>query len=206
MKCNVLKHEFADSANGNRYCKLEVKPANDEWATSFNYVMFVTEAMEEALEKNFPKFIYLDEKRIETPEKFYRVWATDGPNYSAGEMVSRTDRATGELVPVVFDNIRVVIRTLPDGTPARGEDAEKLMMSAWNRGISDGTIIPVSQYGETTIDNNIAVPNSDPFAGASTADEGEITSTEQPAAEQQPQQVAPTRPVVNRPQGRTIRQ
>ena len=29
MKCNILAHEFNTSSNGNLYCKLEVKPANE---------------------------------------------------------------------------------------------------------------------------------------------------------------------------------
>ena len=188
MKCNVLSHEFNTATNGNRYCKLEVKPANDEWAQSFNYVMFVTDAMEEALERNFPKFIFLSEVRVQTPEPFYRVWMTDSNNGSAGDFVTRTDRTTGEMIPVQFNDIRVIIRTLPDGTPARGEDAEKLMMSAWNRGLSDGSIVPLSEYGDGSIDNNIAVSGSDPFAGASSATEDDITNPPVQQPEQQPVQ------------------
>ena len=45
MKCIIIGHEFAEANTGNLYCKLEVRPANDEWAASFNYVMFITDAM-----------------------------------------------------------------------------------------------------------------------------------------------------------------
>lgn len=170
MKCQVIAHEFNTSENGNIYCKLEVKPANDEWAASFNYVMFVTEAMQTTLEANFPKFIYLEEKRMKTPEPFYRVWATDGPGYSQGEFVSRPNREDpNNPTLIVFNDIKVVIRTMPDGTPARGEDAEKLLESQWNRGIANGTIIPVSYYGDNPTEDN-AVNTADPFAGATTAD------------------------------------
>lgn len=178
MKQTILSHEFAESTNGNLYCKLEVKPADDEWASSFNYVMFVTEAMKENLEKNFPKFIYLEEVRVKTPEPFYRIWQQDGNGYSEGDTVSRTNRVTGEVTPVVFEDIRVVIRTLPDGTPARGEDAEKLMLSSWNRGIADGSIVPLSQ-------NNIAdIESADSFDGASSVGD-DIPEEEKPAASQQ---------------------
>ena len=57
MKCIIIGHEFAEANTGNLYCKLEVRPANDEWAASFNYVMFITEAMKESLEAKFPKEI-----------------------------------------------------------------------------------------------------------------------------------------------------
>ena len=189
MKQQILNHEFATSSNGNTYCKLEVKPANDEWAASFNYVMFVTDAMKENLEKNFPKFIYLEEVRVKTPEPFNRVWMSDGNGYSEGDLVSRTNRVTGEVTPVVFEDIRIVIRTLPDGTPARGEDAEKLMLYAWNRGINDGSIIPLSQ-------NNIAdlelSTGADMFAGAeSVGDEIPVETTETPVQPAQGNQVIP---------------
>ena len=114
MKCIIIGHEFAEANTGNLYCKLEVRPANDEWAVSFNYVMFITEAMKESLEARFPKEIYLQEIRMQTPEPFNRVWATDGNNHMQGEIVCN---AKGD--PIVFNDIKVVIRTLPDGTPAR---------------------------------------------------------------------------------------
>lgn len=173
MKCNVIGHEFNQAENGNLYCKLEVKPANDEWAASFNYVMFVTEAMQAQLEANFPKFIYLQEIRKETPEPFYRTWATDGPNYTQGEFVTRPSKDPGaEPEAVVFKDIKVVIRTMPDGTPARGEDADKLLQSQWQRGINNGTIIPISVYGDSTVDNNTGqvAGGADPFAGGTSAD------------------------------------
>lgn len=186
MKCQVIAHEFNTSENGNIYCKLEVKPANDEWAASFNYVMFVTEAMQTTLEANFPKFIYLEEKRMKTPEPFYRVWATDGPGYSQGEFVSRPNREDPDNpMLIVFNDIKVVIRTMPDGTPARGEDAEKLLESQWNRGIANGTIIPVSYYGDNPAENH-AVNTADPFAGASTADPA--IAEQQSQESQQPKQ------------------
>lgn len=186
MKCQVIAHEFNTSENGNIYCKLEVKPANDEWAASFNYVMFVTEAMQTTLEANFPKFIYLEEKRMKTPEPFYRVWATDGPGYSQGEFVSRPNREDpNNPTLIVFNDIKVVIRTMPDGTPARGEDAEKLLESQWNRGIANGTIIPVSYYGDNPTEDN-AVNTADPFAGASTADPA--IAEQQSQESQQPKQ------------------
>lgn len=193
MKCNILAHEFNTSSNGNLYCKLEVKPANDEWAQSFNYVMFVTEAMQEALEKNFPKFIFLKEERVQTPEPFYRVWMSSDNNHEEGSIVSRVDRTTGEIIPIVFNDIKVVIRTLPDGTPARGEDAEKLCMSNWNRGISDGSIVPLSAYYEGGIDNNIAQSGGDAFAGAESAPEG-TADTSEPEQEQEVQPTQNTQP------------
>lgn len=182
MKQQILSHEFATATNGNLYCKLEVKPTNDEWATSFTYVMFVTEAMKESLEKNFPKFIYLEEVRVKTPEPFNRVWMNDGNGYSEGDIVARTNKLTGEVTPVVFDDIKVVIRTLPTGEPARGEDAEKLMLSAWNRGINEGSIVPLSQ-------NNIAdlEPTGDAFAGAESVGDSvpeEVTVAQTVAAPQ----------------------
>jgi hypothetical protein len=197
MKQQILNHEFATSSNGNTYCKLEVKPANDEWAASFNYVMFVTDAMKENLEKNFPKFIYLEEVRVKTPEPFNRVWMSDGNGYSEGDLVSRINRVTGEVTPVVFDDIKVVIRTLPTGEPARGEDAEKLMLSAWNRGINDGSIIPLSQ-------NNIAdlelSTGDDMFAGAeSVGDEIPVETTETPAQPAQSVQGNQVIPGIQRP-------
>lgn len=185
MKCQVIAHEFNTSENGNIYCKLEVKPANDEWAASFNYVMFVTEAMQTTLEANFPKFIYLEEKRMKTPEPFYRIWATDGPGYSAGEFVSRPNREDpNNPTLIVFNDIKVVIRTMPDGTPARGEDAEKLLESQWNRGIANGTIIPVSYYGADPATD--PATTADPFAGASTADPA--IAEQQSQESQQPKQ------------------
>lgn len=192
MKCIVLKHEFATSENGNVYCKLEVRPDNDAWAASFNYVMFVTEAMQEALEANFPKFIWLEEKRIPSPEPFYRVWQNDGPNYTAGEFVSRTDRNDPSTsIPVVFNDIKVVIRTLPDGTPARGEDVEKLAQSQWNRSVANGSFIPLSAYGD---EESVASSESDPFAGAETAE-----SIEDSVPVQQTQQTQQRRPGVTVP-------
>ena len=198
MKQQILNHEFATASNGNTYCKLEVKPANDEWAASFNYVMFVTDAMKENLEKNFPKFIYLEEVRVKTPEPFNRVWMSDGNGYSEGDLVSRNNRVTGEVTPVVFDDIKVVIRTLPTGEPARGEDAEKLMLSAWNRGINDGSIIPLSQNNIADLESST---DDDMFAGAeSIGDEIPVETTEMPAQSVQGNQVIqgirrPARPV-----------
>ena len=78
MKCDILAHEFNTAENGNRYCKLEVRQSGDEFGRTFNYVMFITDAMEAALEAKFPKFIYLQEVRVKTPKPFYRVWETDG--------------------------------------------------------------------------------------------------------------------------------
>lgn len=178
MKCVVLSHEFAVSENNNNYCKLEVRPDNDIWAASFTYVMFVTPAMQEALEANFPKFIWLEEKRIATPEPFYRIWLNDGPNYSAGEFVSRPNKEDPDNpIPVVFNDIKVIIRTMPDGTPARGEDAEKLAESQWNRSIANGSFIPLSAYGDDPVET---AATGDPFAGAQTA--------EDPIVEAAPQQ------------------
>ena len=60
----------------------------------------------------------------------------------------------GELVPAVFKDVKVIIRTMPDGTPARGENAEKLAMQAYERGVADGSIVPLEEeeediFGET---------------------------------------------------------
>lgn len=184
MKCNVIGHEFKTAENGNLLCKLEVKPANDEWAASFNYVMFITEAMQAALEAKFPQFIYLQEVRKPTPEPFYRIWATDGPNYVQGEFVSRPSKdPNGEPEAVVFNDIKVVIRTMPDGTPARGEDADKLLQSQWTRGIANGTIIPVSYYGDAEQSNNTGqqTGGADPFAGGTTADPDAENGSNDPA-------------------------
>lgn len=179
MKCIIIGHEFAEANTGNLYCKLEVRPANDEWAASFNYVMFITEAMKEALEAlgaRFPKEIYLQEIRMQTPEPFNRVWATDSNNHMQGEIVCN---AKGD--PIVFNDIKVVIRTLPDGTPARGEDAEKLLESSWRRGIKNGTILPIGE-GTDVLDNNIGqtVGGADAFAGAQSAGDPEGLKTSQP--------------------------
>lgn len=176
MKCIIIGHEFAEANTGNLYCKLEVRPANDEWAASFNYVMFITDAMKTALEAKFPKEIYLQEIRMQTPEPFNRVWATDGNNHMQGEIVCN---AKGD--PIVFNDIKVVIRTLPDSTPARGEDAEKLLESSWRRGIENGTILPIGE-GTDVPDNNIGqtVGGADAFAGAQSAGDPESLETSQP--------------------------
>lgn len=183
MKCIILDHSFNDAENGNRYCKLEVRPDNDVWADSFNYVMFVTPAMETALESNFPKFIWLDEKRIETPEPFYRVWATDGNGHSQGEFVTRPNKSDPDNPEmIVFNDIKVIVRTLPDGTLARGEDPEKLALSQWNRGIGNGTIVPISEYGEVG-----STGSGDVFEGAvsATEDEGNTVIPADPATQRQ---------------------
>lgn len=173
MKCQVLSHEFNIAESGNIFCKLEVRPAGDEWASSFNYVMFVTEAMQAALEAKFPSYIYLEEVRVPAPEKFYRTWATDGPNYSAGEFVCTRDKE-GNEVPIEFTDIKVVIRTMPDGKPSRGEDAQKLFDRNWRRGIVDGTIIPLSAYADEEGSTAAPTATGDPFEGAESADEGEV--------------------------------
>ena len=54
--------------------------------------MFITDAMEAALEAKFPKFIYLQEVRVKAPKPFYRVWETDGPGHAQGEFVTRPNR------------------------------------------------------------------------------------------------------------------
>lgn len=175
MKCIIIGHEFAEATTGNLYCKLEVRPANDEWAASFNYVMFITEAMKESLEARFPKEIYLQEIRMQTPEPFNRVWATDSNNHMQGEIVCN---AKGEAI--VFNDMKVIIRTLPDGTPARGEDAEKLLESSWRRGIENGTILPIGENTDVP-ENNIGqtVGGADAFAGAQSAGDPESLQTSQ---------------------------
>ena len=82
MKCDILAHEFNTAENGNRYCKLEVRQSGDEFGKTFNYVMFVTEAMEEALEAKFPKFIYLQEVRVNPFIEFGRLMDLDMPKVS----------------------------------------------------------------------------------------------------------------------------
>ena len=111
---------------------------------------------------------------------FNRVWLTDGTNHAAGELVMRKDKS-GELVPAVFKDIKVVIRTMPDGTPARGEDAEKLLDTTWRRGIENGTILPIGE-GTDVPDNNIGqtVGGADAFAGAQSAGDPEGLETSQP--------------------------
>ena len=42
---------------------------------------------------------------------------------------------------------------MPDGTPARGEDAEKLAQQAYERGVNDGSIIPLEEGEEEDIFN-----------------------------------------------------
>ena len=40
---------------------------------------------------------------------------------------------------------------MPDGTPARGEDAEKLAQQAYERGVTDGSILPLEEGEEEDI-------------------------------------------------------
>ena len=94
---------------------------------------------------------------------------------------------------IVFEDIKVIIRTMPDGTPARGEDAQKLAESSYYRGISMNTIVPIDAYDDGDNDNNIG---ADPFAGASTAGDGDIPETATDPAEQ------PTQQPAGRPTGR----
>ena len=199
MKCDILAHEFNTAENGNRYCKLEVRQSGDEFGKTFNYVMFVTEAMEEALEAKFPKFIYLQEVRVKMPKPFYRVWETDGPGHSQGEFVTRPNREDPDNpIMIVFEDIKVIIRTMPDGTPARGEDAQKLAESSYYRGISMNTIVPIDAYDDGDNDNNIGATNTgaDPYAGASTVGNGDLPETATDPAEQ------PTQQPAGRPTGR----
>lgn len=147
MKCKIISSEWKQAENGNRYCKLVCAPENDPWASSFTYIFFVrTEEEQVRLENSMPKSIHLTEVIVPTGP-FNRAWLTDGPGHSAGEIVKRKDR-NGELVPAVFRDIKVVIRTMPDGTPARGEDAEKLAKQAYERGIVDGSIMPLEEGEE----------------------------------------------------------
>ena len=150
MKCKIVSSEWKQADNGNRYCKLSCVPEGDPWASPFTYVFFVrTEEEETRLANNMPKHIHLTEVIVPTGP-FNRVWLTDGNNHAAGELVMRKDKS-GELAPAVFKDIKVVIRTMPDGSPARGEDAEKLAQQAYDRGVADGSIIPLEEGEEEDI-------------------------------------------------------
>lgn len=150
MKCKIVSSEWKQTDNGNRYCKLSCVPEGDPWASPFTYVFFVrTEEEETRLTNNMPKHIHLAEVIVPTGP-FNRVWLTDGNNHAAGELVMRKDK-TGELAPAVFKDIKVVIRTMPDGSPARGEDAEKLAQQAYERGVADGSILPLEEGEEEII-------------------------------------------------------
>ena len=147
MKCKIVSSEWKQADNGNRYCKLSCVPEGDPWASPFTYVFFVrTEEEETRLTNNMPKHIHLAEVIVPTGP-FNRVWLTDGNNHAAGELVMRKDK-TGELAPAVFKDIKVVIRTMPDGSPARGEDAEKLAQQAYERGVAYGSIVPLEEGEE----------------------------------------------------------
>ena len=147
MKCKIVSSEWKQADNGNRYCKLSCVPEGDPWASPFTYVFFVrTEEEEARLANNMPKHIHLAEVIIPTGP-FNRVWLTDGTNHAAGELVQRRNK-NGELVPAVFQDIKVIIRTMPDGSPARGENAEKLAMQAYERGVADGSIVPLEEEEE----------------------------------------------------------
>ena len=150
MKCKIVSSEWKQADNGNRYCKLSCVPEGDPWASPFTYVFFVrTEEEENRLANNMPKHIHLAEVIVPTGP-FNRVWLTDGNNHNAGELVQRKNK-NGELEPAVFKDIKVVIRTMPDGSPARGEDAEKLAMQAYERGVADGSILPLEEGEEEDI-------------------------------------------------------
>ena len=150
MKCKIVSSEWKQADNGNRYCKLSCVPEGDPWASPFTYVFFVrTEEEETRLANNMPKHIHLAEVIIPTGP-FNRVWLTDGTNHAAGELVQRRNK-NGELVPAVFQDIKVIIRTMPDGSPARGENAEKLAMQAYERGVADGSIVPLEEGEEEDI-------------------------------------------------------
>ena len=147
MKCKIVSSEWKQADNGSRYCKLSCVPEGDPWASPFTYVFFVrTEEEETRLANNMPKHINLAEVIVPTGP-FNRVWLTDGNNHAAGELVQRRDK-NGELAPAVFKDVKVIIRTMPDGTPARGENAEKLAMQAYERGVADGSIIPLEEEEE----------------------------------------------------------
>lgn len=146
MKCSIISSEWKQSENGNHYCKLSCKPENDPWASEFTYVFFVrTEAEKDRLALAMPKFIYLAEVVIPMPA-FNRAWREDGNNHVAGEIVMRKNRS-GEMEAAVFTEVKVIVRTMADGTPAKGEDADKLAQQAYDRGILDGTIIPLDESG-----------------------------------------------------------
>ena len=150
MKCKIVSSEWKQADNGNRYCKLSCVPEGDPWASPFTYVFFVrTEEEETRLTASMPKHIHLTEVIVPTGP-FNRVWLTDGSNHAAGELVMRKNKS-GELDAAVFKDIKVVIRTMPDGTPARGEDAEKLAQQAYERGVNDGSIIPLEEGEEEDI-------------------------------------------------------
>ena len=150
MKCKIVSSEWKQADNGNRYCKLSCVPEGDPWASPFTYVFFVrTEEEELRLAASMPKHIHLTEVIVPTGP-FNRVWLTDGNNHAAGELVMRKSKS-GELEPAVFKNIKVIIRTMPDGTPARGEDAEKLAQQAYERGVNDGSILPLEEGEEEDI-------------------------------------------------------
>ena len=173
MKCKIVSSQWAQADNRTRYCKLSCVPEGDPWASPFTYVFFVrTEEEETRLTNNMPKHIHLAEVIIPTGP-FNRVWLTDGNNHAAGELVMRKNKS-GELVPAVFKDIKVVIRTMPDGSPARGEDAEKLAQQAYERGINDGSIIPLEEGEE-----------EDPFGGSETGFDPEPEPI--PAPQQQAQ-------------------
>ena len=83
-------------------------------------------------------------------------------------------------MPAVFKDIKVVIRTLPDGTPARGEDAEKLAQQAYDRGVADGSILPLEEGEE-----------EDPFNGSESGIDPEPEPKPAPQQQtQRPQQYA----------------
>ena len=150
MKCKIVSSEWKQADNGNRYCKLSCVPEGDPWASPFTYIFFVrTEEEEVRLANSMPKHIHLAEVIMPTGP-FNRVWLTDGPNHAAGELVQRKNK-NGELVPAVFQDIKVIIRTMPDGSPARGENAEKLAMQAYERGVADGSILPLEEGEEEDI-------------------------------------------------------
>lgn len=143
-------------SNGNPYIQFSIRQKGDALGKVRKWNFFADEETLTAVENSCPKTLWFADVRVKTPAAYYRRWEQDpGNGQQAGDIVCTKD-ANGELVPLLFDDIKVLCRWVNATTPSQ-EDPHQLMIRAWNRGLSRGTIVLEDELdGESGDDDNSA--------------------------------------------------
>lgn len=133
-------------SNGNSYIQFSIRQKGDLLARVRKWNFFADEDTLEAVEKDCPKSLWFADVRVKTPMAYYRRWEQEpGNGQQAGDYVC-TKAADGSLQPLIFDDIKVLVRWANATTPSQ-EDPQQLMTRAWNRGLSNGSIEPIEESG-----------------------------------------------------------
>lgn len=193
LEYEILSTTFQQSSeNGNLYNQYVIRQKGDPFARTRKWNFFAEEVVLDSLEKNPPKSLWFAMVTVPTPEQYFSVWENDpGNGQEAGDYVSTKD-AKGNWVPLLRNDLTVMMRWVNKTTPTN-EDPEKLMMSAWNRGINRGSIVPASE-ADIQIDSPSDEPDEtdDLLAQGNGEDADAATPPANPPAQQQQQR--PNRP------------